>query len=922
MFSNFPGRAVFAFYAVLTGASYAAVNLPEPIDIPYKRVVLKNGLTLIVHEDHKAPVVAVNVWYHVGSKNEKPGRTGFAHLFEHLMFNGSENFNDDFFKGLQMVGATDYNGTTSEDRTNYFEEAPANALDFLLWLESDRMGHFAKAISQERLDEQRGVVQNEKRQGENQPYGRADELITHAVYPSHHPYSWTVIGSMEDLNAASLDDVKQWFATYYGPANATLVIAGDVKAEEAVKLVEKNFGDIPSGPPISKFEEWIAKRSGTQRQVMQDRVPLARLYKVWNVPPYGAEDNTYLELLAAALSNGKSSRLYKRLIYDQQVATSVFARVDSSEIGSVFNITATARPGEDLHKMEAMINEELARLIKDGPTHEELERVKMERLSGFIRQAERLGGFGGKADILAGNEVYLGNAAFYKTELERVRKAGSDDIRAAGKKWLTDGDYNLEVHPFPEFTTAKSEVDRSKLPTLSETPDAKFPELQRAELENGLKVIVAERHAIPTVMVNLLVDAGYATDTPETLGRAQLATRMMQEGTKTLNSLELNDRMRLLGANLSAGSDLDTSGVYLSALKANLDESLDLFADMALHPVFPEKEFPRLKKNQLDRIKQEKVQPNSMGYRVLPQLLYGEGHAYAKPLTGSGTEAAVEKLTTVDTKKFYEEWFKPNAATLVVVGDTTLKEILPKLQKRFAGWQRGETPKKAIAEVKPAGKNVVYLMDRPGSIQSLIFAGELAVPKNNPNEPAITTANDVLGGDFLSRINMNLREDKHWSYGSGSFLRNARGQRPFLVSAPVQSDKTKEAIIEVRKELTGILGDKPITEDEFEKDKKKQTLELAGTWQTMGAVSGSIAEMVEYGLPEDYFQTYSARVKALTREQAQEALKQVVHPDRLTWVIIGDLAKVEAGIREIGLGEIRRIDADGRIVSGAEAEVK
>ncbi|HVK57626.1 MAG TPA: insulinase family protein, partial [Candidatus Kapabacteria bacterium] len=534
-------RFLFALVLIVSIHARALAGdaaLPKVIDIPFKKFVLKNGLTLIVHEDRKAPIVAVNVWYHVGSKNEKPGRTGFAHLFEHLMFNGSENFNDDFFKALDKVGATGSNGTTDVDRTNYFENAPSNALDTLLWLESDRMGHFAGAISQERLDEQRGVVQNEKRQGENQPYAKAFDLIPKATYPANHPYSWTVIGEMEDLNAASLEDVKEWFRTYYGAANAVLVVAGDVNADDVHKAVEKYFGDIPSGPPIAKHEKWVAKRTGSQRQTLQDRVPQARIYKVWNVPEMMHEDLELLELFGNVLTSGKTSRLYNRLVYQEQIASDVSAFMDSREIGSQFYIVATARPGEDLSKVDRIIDEEMARLIKDGPKEKELERVKIEALSGFIRGVERIGGFGGKSDILAMFEVYADDPGAYKTSLNRTREATPKQVQSAAARWLSDGVLNLEVHPFPQYSTAKSEVDRSSLPTLGEVPAAKFPELQRAELKNGLKIVFAERHAIPVITFDMILNAGYSADSTGIPGAAKLAMNMLDEGTKSRSTLE------------------------------------------------------------------------------------------------------------------------------------------------------------------------------------------------------------------------------------------------------------------------------------------------------------------------------------------------------------------------------------------------
>ncbi|MGZ8900305.1 MAG: M16 family metallopeptidase, partial [Limisphaerales bacterium] len=893
--------------------------LPKVIDITYKKYVLKNGLTLIVHEDRKAPIVAVNVWYHVGSKNEKPGRTGFAHLFEHLMFNGSENFNDDFFKALDQVGASGANGTTNEDRTNYFENAPKNALDFLLWLESDRMGHFAGAISQERLDEQRGVVQNEKRQGENQPYGRAYELITKSTYPANHPYSWTVIGSMEDLNAASLDDVKDWFRTYYGAANSVLVVAGDVNPDEVHAKVQKYFGDIPSGPPISKHENWIAKRSGSQRQIMQDRVPQARIYKVWNVPQFKSEEADYLDLFSSLLTSGKNSRLYNRLVYKDQIATSVSAYLDAREIGSQFHIVATARPGEDLAKLERILDEELNNLIKDGPSKKELERVKIESLSSFIRGAERIGGFGGKSDILAMNQVYADDPDYYKVSVNRVREATPDKIRKVAQTWLTDGVYTLEVHPFPEFAIAKSNVDRSKLPVLGEVPDTKFPELQRAQLKNGLKVILAERHSIPVVTFSMILDAGYAADSFGIPGTAKLAMNMLDEGTKSRSALEISEQLQLLGANMGAGSGLDTSSVFLSALKANLADSLELYADVILNPSFPQDELDRLKKQQIDAIQREKVQPVSMAMRVLPQLLYGEKHAYSNPLTGSGTEESTQKISREDIQNFYKTWFKADNATIIVVGDTTMDEVKPRLEKLFGDWKPGEVPAKNIATVEQQSKNIVYLLNRPDSIQSIIFASNLTVPRNNPNEVAIRSLNEVFGGQFTARLNMNLREDKHWSYGAQSAVASARGQRPFYSYASVQSDKTKESMAEIAKELGALVKDKPVTEEELGKTKKQQVLELAGNWETMGAVSGSISEIVAYGLPDDYYETYAEQVKALDLESVRKATEKVIHLDRLIWVIVGDLSKIEPGIRELGFGEIRYITPDGKLIERSGA---
>lgn len=897
------------------GLCAGAKPVADTVEIPYTRFVLDNGLTLIVHEDHKAPIVAVNVWYHVGSKNEKAGKTGFAHLFEHLMFNGSEHFNDDFFKATEKVGATDMNGTTSEDRTNYFENAPKDALDYLLWLESDRMGYMVGAINQTRLDEQRGVVQNEKRQNENRPYAVAYELMTKSIWPAGHPYSWTVIGSMEDLNGASLNDVHEWFKTYYGAANATLVVAGDVNARDVHEKVKKFFGHVPPGPPVAHYAAWVAKRTGKQFQRVEDRVPQARVYKVWNIPGYGTMDGNLLGLVGDVLSEGKTSRLYKRLVYDERIATDVSAYADLSEIAGTFNITATVAAGVEIARVEKVIDEELARLLKDGPTSHEVKRVQTQAEASFVRGVERIGGFGGKSDLLAMNSVFLNNPDYYKVQMREIREATPRRLRETALAWLSDGEYQLEVVPFPKYAASATDVDRSKLLVPEIKPEALFPEIRRAMLSNGLKIVLAERSGVPVVRFDLLVDAGFAADSQAVPGTARITMDMLDEGTRHRTSLEISEGLAMLGASLSTGCSLDTCTVSLNALHRNMDEALDLYADVILNPAFPREDFVRLQARHLAGIRQEKSDPGGMAMRVFPQEVYGSGHPYGVPFSGSGMEADVAKLTPADLSRFYQTWFRPNNATLIVVGDTTLAEVTPKLERLLGGWKSGAVPAKQVGRVAPQEKPVVYLVDRPGSIQSMIIVGNLAPPRAESNDDAIGMMNKLLGGDFTSRINMNLREDKHWTYGARTSLNSARGQRLFWAHAAVQSDKTKETIAELTKELDGIVGSRPVTEAEFARVVKNQTLKMPGSWETQGSVEGALSEIVSFGLPDDYFQTLPSRLQKLSREDVDKAAKTVVQANRLVWVVVGDRAKIEAGIRALNVGEIRLVDADAKPVS-------
>ncbi len=896
--------------------SASAQQTAADVNITYEKFILDNGLTLIVHEDRKAPIVAVNIWYHVGSKNENPGRTGFAHLFEHLMFNGSENADTDYFSVLDPIGATDLNGTTNNDRTNYFQNVPTSALDVALWMESDRMGHLIGAITQEKLDEQRGVVQNEKRQGENQPYGRVQYLIAENTYPVGHPYSWTVIGSMEDLSAAAVEDVHEWFTKSYGPANAVLAVAGDIDSQTALARVEHFFGHIPSGPPLEKHEVWIAKRSGSKREVMQDRVPQARIYKVWNIPQWGSEEGVFLSLVGDVLSSGKTSRLYKRLVYDDQIATSISASAYLREIAGQMTIVGTAGPGKGLAEVETAIDEELARFLDDGPTPEELARAKAQYRASFVRGVERIGGFGGKSDVLAMNQVYGGSPDYYKKSLEMVAGATADDLRQAARKWLSDGVYNLEVHPFPSYAQATEDADRSSVPEAGPPPAADFPGFQRTTLSNGLEVIVAERRAVPVVELNLMIDAGFAADQHGIPGTASMALQMLDEGTRGRTSLEISDELEMLGATLGAGSDLDMSFVSMSALAENLDASLDLFADVILNPAFPDGDFERVKALQMAAIQQEKADPFGMVLRMFPEFLYGEGHAYSLPFTGSGTEESLGRIQRGDLLEFHQSWFKPNNGTLVVVGATSVEEIRDKLEARLGSWESGNVPEKNLSTVQDRENSLIYLLDFPGSPQSVIFAGHLAPPQANPDEIAINTMNTILGGDFTSRINMNIREDKGWSYGAASIILPARGQRPFVAYAPVQSDKTAESVLEIRKELLGIQADHPATQEEVTNAKAMTILRLPGQWETNASVLTSLGEIVEYGYDDDYFGSYPDRIRAVGPEDVNRAARNTLKPDGMIWVIAGDRSVIEESLRALGLGDVVLIDRDGDVVGG------
>ncbi len=895
-------------------APAASAQYADAIDIPYERYELDNGLTLLVHEDRKAPIVTVNIWYHVGSKDERPGITGFAHLFEHLMFNGSENYNDEWFLPLQNAGGTDLNGTTWFDRTNYFQNVPTPALDMVLWMESDRMGHFINAVTQERLDEQRDVVKNEKRQGDNRPYGKAQYLQLAAMFPEGHPYSWSTIGSMADLDAASLDDVKQWFADYYGAANATLVVAGDISGADALEKVKHYFGDIEAGPSQSKRERWVAKHSESRRDVMYDKVPQSRLTRAWNTPPFGDEESLALDLVAAIMAQGKSSRLFKRLVYDEKLASSVTAAQQGFEIAGMFEVEVYLKPGAKMAAVEAIIDEEFEHFLKKGPSKAELQRVKATLFAAQIRALEKIGGFGGKAQTLARYQTYLGDPSQFKADLQRLENFSRKDLKAAARKWLSSGDYNLEVHPEKTYTAAATGADRSALPSPGNVPSLSLDTPTEFFLSNGLRVLLSSRGAVPVTEMAMQFNSGYAADKKDKLGLASMTAAMLDEGTDSLTALQIAEQAELLGANISAHASLDSSIVSLSALNVNLDASLALFVDVLLAPAFPEAQLARVKSNWQDRIAQEESTPSSIALRRLPPILYGANHPYGIPFTGSGYQTTVASIERSDLLAFHEAHFSVDNATLMIVGATTEAEIKPLLEGHLGAWKNflptaDNLHASALTPVQPeatppTSEAVIYLIDKPGSPQSLILGGQLLPATAWPDTYKLDMASDILGGSFTSRINMNLREDKGWAYGARTITIDALGARPLLYYAPVQSDKTTESLRELLREAREYGGVNPPNDDELARFKSSFIRSLPGKFETNGAVLGALAEIVEFNRPLNYLTVSQQQVSSLTIADLLPVINEQIHPEQTIWLVVGDLKTIEPAVRAANIAPV------------------
>jgi len=904
----------YFLYFIIVFSPLSVIASEELPDIKYDKFTLPNGLRVIVHEDRKIPVVAVNVWYHVGSKDELPGKTGFAHLFEHLMFNGTENYNNEYFGPFQQVGATNMNGTTNNDRTNYFENVPTPALDLALWMESDRMGHLLGVVNQEKLDEQRGVVQNEKRQGENQPFGRVFIQASKATFPVGHPYSWTTIGSMEDLNAATLEDVQLWFKTYYGPNNAVLSLAGDINVDEAKKIVTKYFGDIPPGPSPIKKKKWIAKRSGEKREIMYDRVPNARIYKVWNTPEIGSPEHARFELLASLLTDGKNSALYQELVYKRQLATSVSAFYYDREIAGQFWIAADLANGRSLDDLEDAMDNALSEFIKKGPSAKRLKNTKTSIRASSIKGLQRVGGFGGKSDLLAYSEVYTGNPGAYLEFINGIMEITSREVKETANAWLTDGAYVLTVVPEQNRTyDSESSADRSKLPFPTEFPELDLPQIQRAKLSNGLEVVLAERHDVPMINLSFQIKSGHATDPKEQPGLANFTMSMLTEGTKSFDALELSDRLEELGTDLYTSTGLDSSSINISSLKSSFEESIEIMFEVITEPTFDQQEIDRKKIRWLAAIDQSLSTPNGMVSNLIPEILYGEDHPYAKPFSGNGTRESIQWMSRDDLVNYKNRFIAPSNGTLILVGDTTLDEILPILEAQFGSWPENRMLKGVQLDYtinKETDSRRVFLIDKPGAVQSLIVAGQLMPGMRTSDEIDIDLMNRVIGGSFTSRLNMNLREDKSWSYGVRTRLSQYKGPRPMLVSAPVQTDKTVDSIQEIIREYDEYLSSNPAKNEELEAIVNDLSLGLIGDFETFGSLLSGLSGIVSFDREDDFLDNLPTKYRSMTIDDINAAAERYIDPSIWTWVIVGDLSKIEQGIRELDLGEIEILKLD------------
>lgn len=896
-------------------------ELVEAVDIPFEQFTLPNGLRVVVHTDRKTPVVAVSVWYGVGSANEPKGKTGFAHLFEHLMFNGSGGYDGEFFEPLEDIGATDYNGTTWYDRTNYFQNVPTGALDLALFLEADRMGNLLPAVTQEKLDNQRGVVQNEKRQGDNQPYGLTFYALAEGLFPDAHPYRHSTIGSMADLDAASLEDVQQWFRTYYGPNNAVLVLAGDIDVLTARQKVEKWFGAIPRGPDVPRPAAPLpVNPSG--RTELKDRVPNTQLIFAWTGPGLNDPDAAQLSVAAAVLAGGASSRLYNDLVRDRQLAVSVSGSVLPFRLASLVLISVNVKPGVDPAVVEKRVDELIAQFRTGGPTADEVTRVATVAVAGRIRGLEQVGGFGGKAVALAEGALYSDDPGFYKVRLKQVAAASPQSVKAAADRYMGSPGFRLTTSPGERGQREQALVgvsgkaaadatapagarnaDRSKLPAVEREAPFQFPFVEQARLSNGIPVHFARRPAIPALEIMASFDAGLAADSRDKPGTQALMLSLLREGTATRTGRQIVEEGERLGSRMSLTSGLDRTRVSLSALTPNLDASLALMADVIRNPAFLPAEIERVRTIQLNAIAQEEANPGGLAARMLAPVVYGPNHPYGVPPSGLGTAAGLKAVTREDLVGFHQRWIRPDTMAIYVAGDGELDTVVAALERAFGSWQPPAVPRgtKNFPPMARPQPSRILLLDRPNSPQSFIAGGQPLAIRGRDDRVDLQLANEALGGTFTSRLNTDLRETKGWSYGVRSVLPLNQQQMSFGLRAPVQADKTGPSVKALVDNIRAFAGPDPVAPADLARIVNSNIYTLPGEYETAGAVMLGMEANVLYDRPADWYARLPGRYRALTPAGIAAATAAAIDPAKIQWVVVGDAKVVKPQLEALGL---------------------
>jgi len=911
------------FILPVAAFSQSALRVPE---IKYETYKLPNGLQVILHRDTRLPLIGVDLWYHVGPRNERAGLTGFAHLFEHMMFEGSQHVGEKaHFKYLESIGATGINGTTSFDRTNYFETVPSNQLEMAMWLESDRMGFLLDTLDRAKLTNQRDVVRNERRQGlENRPYGLVDEAVWHELFPADHPYYARVIGSHADVEAARLEDVRQFFKQYYAPNNATLSIAGNIDIAQTKALIDKYFGPIPQGPPVPRVDAKTPSITAEEKVTVTDTVQLPKVDIAWLTPPAFQPGDADADLASFILGGSDSSRLYRKLVYQDQIAQSADCYNFSLALTSAMFCELMARPGVTPEQLQKAADGVIDEFAQNGPTSEEVARARAKHLTDTISGLQRLGGFGGVADMLNYYNQYTGDPGYLPKDIARYQAVDSASIKRAAQSYLghnqrvivygvpgkkvvddvprspADTDANVKVEPEYSADFLKSQAWRATPPSAGPAPALNLPQPLEFTLPNGLKVYLVESHELPVISAALLALGGSEADSPRKPGVAGYTAALLTQGTTHRSSEQIANDTDLIGATLRQDASQDNAQVSIDSLSNVTEQALDLLSDVSLHPAFDADEVERLRKARLTKLIQDQDQPREIGMNVASRALYGAGSPYGYPVIG--TEASVKSISREELFSFWQQHYFPGDSALVLSGDVTADAARRLAGKYFGAWNSTGTASRPPAAPTPPARKVI-IVDRPGAPQTAIFAAGPGVPRSTPDYAPLEVVNTILGGLFSSRINMNLREEHGYTYGARSFFEYQRGSGPFLAYSSVRTDVTAPAVQELFKELERIRTS-PLTDAELKRSKEYIVLALPGRFETADGTTHEVSSIFTYDLPLDHLHAYPAKVNAVTPEQAAAIANKYFHPENMFLIAVGDKAKIQPGIENLHLGPI------------------
>jgi zinc protease len=928
---------VFGIISVMLISTTCTTNTKAPqtdntLKINYEKYTLPNGLQVILHTDHSDPIISYAIMYHVGSSREVPGKTGFAHLFEHLLFGGSENVpSGTFDKIIEGVGGSN-NGFTTRDITTYYEMFPKNALEKVLWLESDRMGFFINSITQHTLAVQQNVVSNEKRQGEdNSPYGFTDYVIDKNLYPASHPYNWEVIGEMADLKNATLDDVKAYYAHFYGPNNATLVLAGDFNSDSVKVMLNKYFGEIKSHGEVEKRTAQIPVLDKTVKLYHEDNfanVPEINL--VWPAAQSYQKDAYALDFLAKILADGKKAPLYKVLVKEKQLTSKTSASNNSGELAGEFTITVRANEGKSLKEIEAAVNEAFTRFETEGITEKDIERVKASSEKSFY---EGITSVFGKSIQLAFYNTFLNDPGYIEKDIENIKAVTLSDVKMAYEKYIKNKPHvvtsfvpkgktdmiaensvsagvkeenikeasqvQIAGSADEKFVKTPSTFDRTVEPPAAKAPEVNVPQIWNATLANGIKVYGIQNKELPLVELSLVIEGGVLQDKTDLPGVAGMVASVLPQGTKNLTPEELEEQTELLGSNINVYAGREEMTISASALSRNFDKTTALMKEILLEPRWDTAEFKMAQTRTKNSIIQAEAQPRSIASLLFNKLLFGTNHIFG--YNSRGTKESIVKITMDDLKNYYSNNFSPNITTIQVAGNVSKEQVLAALKPFETEWKSKEVTINSYPTPPNPEKSQIFFVDVPGSRQSVIYTGYLALSRNDPDYVKADFVNYRIGGAFTSILNQILREEKGYTYGANSYFQEMKMKAPFIAATSVRSDATFESVKIIRDEMEKYRNG--INEKDLQFIKDCMILSNALRFETNGSLVGMLSTISKYGLPEDYIKEEENVIKNMTIKEHKAITDKYIVPDKMYYVIVGDAATQLKPLEKIGFGK-------------------